>query len=55
MIDNTETDLELKVEYAHLAKEIGINEYKVVKCPNDSEKIAKFLVRLANESGNSKS
>jgi len=55
MIDNSETDLELKVEYAHLAKEIGINEYKVVDCPNDSEKIAKFLVRLANESGNSKS
>jgi len=49
MIDNSETDLELKVEYKHLADEIGINEYKVVECPNDSEKIAKFLKRLAEE------
>ncbi|AZV46387.1 ferrochelatase [Nautilia sp. PV-1] len=50
MIDNSETDLELKVEYKHLADEIGIKEYKVVECPNESEKVAKFLVELANES-----
>jgi len=49
MIDNSETDLELKVEYKHLADEIGIKEYKVVECPNDSEKIAKFLKKLAEE------
>jgi len=47
MIDNSETDLELKVEYKHLADEIGIKEYRVVECPNDSEKIAKFLKKLA--------
>ena len=55
MIDNSETDLELKVEYKHLAKEKGIKNYKVVECPNDSEKTAKFLVELINESSNSKS
>ncbi len=55
MIDNSETDLELRIEYRHIAKEIGINEYKVIKCPNDDEKIAKFLVRIANESRNPKS
>ena len=55
MIDNSETDLELKVEYKHLADNIGIKNYKVVDCPNDSEKTAKFLVELVNESSNSKS
>ena len=55
MIDNSETDLELKIEYAHLAKELGIKNYKVVECPNDSEKTAKFLTELVNESYNTKS
>lgn len=55
MIDNSETDLELKVEYAHLADEIGIKNYKVVNCPNDSEKTVEFLKELINESDNSKS
>ena len=55
MIDNSETDLELKVEYKHLADEIGIKEYKVVDCPNDNEKVAKFLVELAYESSNTES
>jgi len=55
MIDNSETDLELKVEYKHLADEIGINDYKVVECPNDNKKAAKFLVELANESNTSES
>jgi ferrochelatase len=55
MIDNSETDLELKIEYKHLADEIGIKNYKVISPPNDSEEISKFLVELANESGNSTS
>jgi ferrochelatase len=55
MIDNSETDLELKVEYKHLAEKIGLKDYKVVTAPNDSEEIAKFLVEIANESSNSKS
>jgi len=55
MIDNSETDLELKVEYKHLADKIGIKNYKVVECPNDNEKIAKFLVEKSFESNTSKS
>ena len=55
MIDNSETDLELKVEYKHLAEQIGIKDYKVVECPNDSDEIAKFLTELAYESGITKS
>jgi ferrochelatase len=55
MIDNSETDLELKIEYKHLADKIGIKNYKVISAPNDNEKMAKFLVELAHESSNSKS
>jgi len=55
MIDNSETDLELKIEYKHLANKIGIKKYKVVDCPNDDKEIAKFLVKIANESYASKS
>jgi len=55
MIDNSETDLELKIEYKHLADQIGIKNYKVISAPNDNEKTAKFLVELAHESRNSKS
>ena len=55
VIDNSETDLELKVEYGHLAKDIGIKDYRVVECPNDSDKTAEFIAELINESGNSKS
>ena len=54
MIDNSETDLELKVEYASLAKTIGLKAYKVVECPNDSDKTAKFLTEIINESRNTK-
>ena len=55
MIDNSETDLELKIEYKHLANKIGIKNYKVVECPNNDEEVAKFLVKIANESYTSKS
>ena len=54
MIDNSETDLELKIEYKHLAENLGM-EYKVISAPNDNEKVAKFLAELAHESSNSKS
>jgi ferrochelatase len=55
MIDNSETDLELKIEYKHIAKEIGLKNYKVISAPNDNEKTAKFLTELAHESSNPKS
>jgi len=36
-IDNSETDFELDVEYREVAEELGFKEYRVAKCPNDSE------------------
>ena len=36
IIDNSETVFELEIEYKEIAKNIGIKEYKVVKCLNDS-------------------
>jgi len=36
-IDNSETDFELDVEYREIAQEMGFKEYRVAKCPNDSD------------------
>jgi len=36
-IDNSETDFELDVEYREIAQALGFKEYRVAKCPNDSE------------------
>jgi len=36
-IDNSETDYELDIEYREIAKELGFNEYRVCRCPNDSQ------------------
>src|SRR5574344_1449814 len=35
IVDNSETDFELDIEYREVADEIGILEYKVCKCVND--------------------
>ncbi len=43
IIDNSETDLELAIEYAHQAKELNI-DYRVSKVLNDSDKFVDFLV-----------
>ncbi len=37
IIDNSETVFELDIEYRELAKEIGVKEYKVCSCVNDSD------------------
>lgn len=37
IVDNSETDFELDIEYREIAEELGINEYKVCKCVNDSD------------------
>lgn|GEM_PF-699740 len=49
LIDNSETDLELGIEYYHLGKEIGIRRYKLLSPPNDSPKFAQFYLRLIEE------
>ena len=36
-IDNSETDFELDIEYREIAEEQGFKDYRVCRCPNDSE------------------
>ena len=37
IVDNSETDFELDIEYREIAHELGIKDYKVCKCVNDSD------------------
>lgn len=45
-IDNSETDYELEIENRDLAKNLGIKEYVVCKCPNNSATFAKAIINL---------
>ena len=45
-IDNSETDFELGVEYKEIAEELGFKEYRVCKCPNDSDLFVDALVEI---------
>ena len=45
-IDNSETDFELEIEYREIAQELGYDEYKVCRCPNDSELFVDALEQI---------
>jgi len=45
-IDNSETDYELDIEYREIAQELGFKEYRVCKCPNDSDLFVDALVEI---------
>ena len=45
-IDNSETDFELEIEYREIAKEHGFKEYRVCRCPNDSELFVDALCEI---------
>ncbi|WP_373035521.1 ferrochelatase [Sulfurimonas sp.] len=45
-IDNSETDFELEIEYREIAEELGFKEYKVCRCPNDSELFVDALTEI---------
>jgi ferrochelatase len=45
-IDNSETDFELDVEYREIAQELGFEDYRVCKCPNDSEDFVEALYEI---------
>ncbi len=45
-IDNSETLFELDVEYREIAEELGFEEYRVCRCPNDSERFVRALELL---------
>lgn len=48
IIDNSETDFELSIEYKEEADKIGIKEYKVCKCVNDSDKFIEAIKDITN-------
>ncbi|MBA1437960.1 MAG: ferrochelatase [Epsilonproteobacteria bacterium] len=48
-IDNSETDFELDVEYREIAEELGFKEYRVAKCPNDSDLFVDALSEIYNK------
>ena len=49
IVDNSETDFELDIEYREIAHEIGIKEYKVCKCVNDSDEFVEAIMDIIKE------
>lgn len=45
-IDNSETDYELSIEYKEVAHELHFEEYRVCRCPNDSDFFVDALFEL---------
>ena len=45
-IDNSETDFELEIEYREIAEGLGFKEYRVCRCPNDSELFVDALCEI---------
>jgi ferrochelatase len=45
-IDNSETEFELDVEYREVAEEIGFEEYRVAKAPNDHPLFVKCITNI---------
>lgn len=43
IIDNSETVFELDIEYKEIAQDLGVSDYKVVKCMNDSDKFIEVV------------
>ncbi len=46
IVDNSETVYELNIEYKEIAQEIGIKEYKVCACVNDSDIFCQAIKEL---------
>ena len=45
-IDNSETDFELEIEYREIAEELGFRDYRVCRCPNDSDLFVSALIEI---------
>ncbi|MDF1875559.1 ferrochelatase [Sulfurimonas sp. SAG-AH-194-I05] len=45
-IDNSETDFELEIEYREIAENLGFKDYRVCRCPNDSELFVDALCEI---------
>ena len=48
IIDNSETVFELNIEYKHIASNLGIKEYKVCNCVNDSDIFINSIKNIIN-------
>lgn len=48
IVDNSETDFELDIEYRHIADELEIEDYRVCKCVNDSDKFVDAIKDICN-------
>ncbi|MBL3520651.1 ferrochelatase [Arcobacter lanthieri] len=48
IVDNSETDFELDIEYRHIANNLGIKGYKVCKCVNDSDEFIETIKNIIN-------
>ncbi len=46
VLDNSETEFELHIEYKEIAKSLGVKEYSVVECLNDSDKFVDALIDI---------
>lgn len=45
-LDNSETEFELEIEYREVAEEMGFEEYRVAKAPNDHPEFVKCLTNM---------
>ncbi len=49
IIDNSETDFELSIEYKEIAKNLNFKKFIVSKCLNDSDLFMKALIKIENK------
>ncbi len=49
VLDNSETEFELDLEYRIVAKELGFEDYRVAKCVNDSKQFISTIKELINK------
>ena len=52
IIDNSETDFELDIEYREIAEDLGVKEFQLCKCPNDSDIFVDVLLKIISEKEN---
>ena len=48
-VDNVETVYELDIEYREVASGLKIEDYRVVRCPNDNEDFARAIVEIIED------
>jgi ferrochelatase len=49
IIDNSETDFELDIEYREIAEHFGIQEYRVCKCVNDNDIFVDAVLEMTDD------